>query len=71
MEHAKKTVQDLEKKLDGLNNEAKKLKTAINCLCEVLGEPPRYTDITAAPQRNFSTRPDEYYGRPLATIPSF
>ena len=68
MEHAEQTIADLEKRLQELNAEALRIKTAINCLCEVIGQPHRYEEATPKTKQGLSTRPDEYYGRPLATV---
>ena len=68
MEHAKQTIIDLEARLQELAAETSKIKSAINCLCEVMGEPPKYADDVEKPDKIAGQRPDEYYGRPLATV---
>jgi hypothetical protein len=68
MMHAEQTIADLEKRLNELEAEKQRIKTAINCLCEVMGQPRRYDESASEQQRVFQTRPDQYYGRPLATV---
>lgn len=68
MKHAEQTIADLEAQLQEIQSKARKIKSAINCLCEVIGEPPKYKDIEEKPAKKASQRPDEYYGRPLATV---
>lgn len=68
MKHAQQTIADLEGRLQELEAEAKKIKNTINCLCEVMGEPLKYEDIEEKPAKMAGQRPDEYYGRPLATV---
>lgn len=67
MKHAQQTIADLEARLQQLNAESQKIKSAINCLCDVMGEPPKY-DLDEKPEQMGGQRPDEYYGRPLATV---
>jgi len=68
MEHAQQTITDLEKRLEELDIEAQRIKTAINCLCEVMGQPRKYEEVENNTHKKTQTRPDEYYGRPLATV---
>ena len=68
MEHARKTIVDLEVKLSDLNEEAKKIKNTINCLCEVIGQSVKYTELEDKQNIGGAPRSDEYYGRPLATV---
>jgi len=68
MNHAEQTIIDLESRLKELNAETKKIKTAINCLYEVMGKQPKYDDVEEKHEIRASQRPDEYYGRPLATV---
>lgn len=68
MEHAQQTITDLENRLKELGAEGLRIKTAINCLCEVIGQPRRYEETTTEKHQATTTRPDQYYGRPLATI---
>jgi len=67
MKHAQQTIADLEVRLEQLNAESQKIKSAINCLCEVMGKPPKY-DLEDKPDKISNLRADEYYGRPLATV---
>lgn len=68
MEHAEQTINDLETRLQELNAETKRIKTAINCLCEVTGQPPKYDETIEKPAQTLLPRSDEYYGRPFATV---
>lgn len=68
MKHAQQTIVDLEKRLTELAAEEHKIKSAINCLCEVMGEPPKYDEAVEKPSKTAGLRPDEYYGRPQATV---
>jgi hypothetical protein len=67
MEYAKKTIEVLEQKLKQLESDVAKIKTTINCLCDVMGEPIRYSDVGGDPKMS-PPRRDQYFGRPLATI---
>jgi len=68
MTHAEQTIADLEKRLKELEVEEQRLKTAINCLCEVMDKPHRYEETSQKAKKSTRTRPDEYYGRPQATV---
>lgn len=68
MKHAEQTIADLEARLQELDAEAQRIKTAINCLCEVMGQQPKYEEISPKPAHNVKPRSDQYYGRALATI---
>jgi hypothetical protein len=68
MKHAEQTIADLESRLKELDTEAQRIKTAINCLCEVMGRAPMYDEVVQNNKKSSRTRPDEYYGRPLATV---
>lgn len=62
------TVLQLEKRLGELKSEADKIKTTINCLCEVMGEQPKYVLDDTGSGKAPPPRPDQYFGRPLATV---
>ena len=68
MKHAEQTVADLEARLQELEAESRKIKSAINCLCDVMGLPPKYEDIEDKHNVPKVQRADEYYGKPLATV---
>ena len=68
MKHAEQTIADLENRLKELQEESHKVKSAINCLCDVTGQPPIYDEIEEKPSKSVTIRSDEYYGRPLATV---
>ena len=68
MNHTEQTIADLESRLGELQMESDKIKTAINCLCDVTGQPPRYDEVIEKASKINGRRSDEYYGRPLATV---
>ena len=68
MEHAQQTINDLEARLKDMDKESRKIKAAINCLYEVMGKPAKYKDIEEKQTSGGAPRPDEYHGRPLATV---
>lgn len=68
MRHAEQTITDLETRLQELDAESRKIKSAINCLCDVIGLPQKYQDIEEERKTTNVQRADEYYGRPLATV---
>ncbi len=68
MEHARKTIADLESRLKEINTEAVRIKTAINCLYEIMEQPPKYDEVVEKTDNNLSLRSDEYYGKPLARV---
>jgi len=43
--HAEQTIVDLEARLQELETEAQRIKTAINCLCEVMGQQLKYDEV--------------------------
>lgn len=68
MMHTEQAIADLEKRLSELKAEEQKVISAINCLCDVTGQPRKYEETTPEQHQNSQTRPDQYYGRPLATV---
>jgi hypothetical protein len=54
----------LEEQLEDLQKETQETKRMINSLLRKVGKPPRYTD---AEEKYSNARPDQYYGKPLAT----
>lgn len=54
----------LEEQLEDLQKEVQETKRMINSLLRKVGKPPRYPD---ADEKYSNTRPDQYYGKPLAT----
>ena len=57
-------VSVLEEQLEELQKEVRETKRMINSLLRKMGKPPQYPD---ADEKYSSTRPDQYYGKPLAT----
>ena len=65
------SIDSLEDKLAGLEQQARGLKTAINALLELSGAPKRYSKAEISPESAPSLgtmRADLFYGRPLATV---
>jgi hypothetical protein len=64
-----KAIDEMQVKLQAKLNEASELKKAINTLCSVMGTPAMYADVEAESASGAigPTRPDIYYGKPLAT----
>ena len=67
MKDIEQAVKPLEDKLQLALAEVKKLKSAVNAYYEAMGEPIKYPD-TGQESVQGAARPDEYYGRPLATV---
>ena len=59
MKHAKQTINDLEDRLQELEAESRKIKSAINCLCDVIGLPPKYKGIEDEHNTTKAQRADE------------
>lgn len=68
MENIGQMTKPLEAKLQIAMAEVKKLKTAINCYYEAMGQPAKYLDVEQESIQGALPRPDEYFGRPLATV---
>jgi DNA-directed RNA polymerase delta subunit len=68
MKHARQTIADLEARLQELNAESQKIRSAINCLYEVMGEKPKYDEVEEKSSQIAMLISDEYYGKPLATV---
>lgn len=68
-ESLQKAIEEMQTKLQSKLNEAAELKKAINTLCSVMGTPAMYADVEAESASGAigPTRPDIYYGKPLAT----
>jgi hypothetical protein len=71
-ESTKITVEKYQAKLAALDAQARKIKTAINGLYELEGEEIPYPDAenasAEASNRPMTIRPDQFFGRPLATV---
>ncbi|MEX2315552.1 MAG: hypothetical protein WD669_00255 [Pirellulales bacterium] len=71
-ENMQNAIAELQRHLDGLNEQAIDTKKTINSLCRVMGEPALYTDADLAPtdtsSRSFQLNGDEYFNRPLAGV---
>ena len=66
--HTEQTIEDLENQLKELESKVQRTKNAINSLCELIGQPRRYEETITEKHRTTIARPDQYYGRPLATV---
>lgn len=60
-------IRDLQDKLRPHEQEIKKIKTAINLLCELDGKPPMYTGLDSTPEISTQLQGDEYHNIPQAT----
>lgn len=71
-ESTKATIEKFQAKLAVLDGQARKIKMAINGLCELEDEPLMYPDADGntaeAAVRPLTIRPDQFFGRPLATV---
>ncbi len=68
-DHVKKTIDDLEVDLRTKEEAVRSVKLMINQLCKLAGVPERHVveGAGSAPAVT-SIRPDQFYGRPLATV---
>ncbi len=66
-DHMAKAIEELESKLQGQNEAAKKTKRAINTLCEAAGVATRYPDVDVHDDVRGAFRNDQFYGQPLAS----
>jgi hypothetical protein len=68
-DHVLKTLEDLERKLNGQVAAVVATKRLINQLCEIAGIPARYQDAEAELKAgpSLSIRSDQFYGQPQAT----
>jgi len=67
----KATIEKYQAKLAVLDTQSRKIKIAINGLYELESEEPPYKDIEetqGSSSRPLTIRPDQFYGRPLATV---
>jgi hypothetical protein len=61
-------IEELEEHLAAQLDEVAETKKMINALSKRMGEEPRYPDVSV--EQTGMVRPDQYYGRPLATAAS-
>lgn len=61
------SIDDLENKLIDQQQEVLQTKRAINLLCSMLGEEPRYEEVLEVSKAKSNTKRDEYFNKPLAT----
>ena len=68
-EHIARTLEDAERKLLEQQGAVKDTKKLINGLCQMMGQPSRYTDLDEpAIAATGTRRGDEYYGKALAWV---
>lgn len=67
VEHLRKSIAELQKKLKQQLNEVNKTKQAINYLSEILGEPAPYSIEDSNVPEEILIRPDSFFGKGLAT----
>ncbi|MFZ3340892.1 MAG: hypothetical protein WA213_08425 [Terriglobales bacterium] len=60
-------IEQLRRKLDEQTKAATETKQAINLLLKMSGQPAQFSDTDANSATGFSIRPDQFYGKPLAT----
>jgi hypothetical protein len=61
-----KTIEKVSAQIASLEEEVVKKKEMVNSLCEMEGEQPLFPDV-ARISGALSFRPDQFYGRPVAT----
>jgi hypothetical protein len=73
MDHVLKTIEDVERTIEGLQLEIRKKQELVNQLCGLADLPLKYglsdhpSAATASTGRGIAVRPDEFFNRPLAT----
>ena len=67
MDHKSKTIADLQEKLKTVEQEANKIKRAINLLCELDGKQPMYSNFDEMSKATTQLNGDEYHNMPQAT----
>jgi hypothetical protein len=68
-DHVSKTIEMVQGQIAELDQQLLVKKQMVNGLCEIAGRPPIYGDAEMASRTtSTTTRPDEYYGKALATV---
>jgi len=71
-ESMRSTIAELQRHLEGLDQQAIDTKKTINSLCRVMNEPPLYTEVelssSVAQPSSQQLNGDEYFNKPLATV---
>jgi Arc/MetJ-type ribon-helix-helix transcriptional regulator len=67
-EHIRKAIEELEQKLQPIENQAQELKTAINSLAKCIELPPPYPETSESKGSSTQIRFDQFHGQPLATV---
>lgn len=67
-DHVLTTIELIQKQIAELDQDLLQKKRMVNDLCGLVDRPPLYDDADLASRSaTTATRPDEYYGKPLAT----
>lgn len=61
-------IAELLAKLETQERDVLKTKKTINNLLEHIGQPPMFEEVEEKSRANLTVRPDQFYGRPLATV---
>ncbi|MEM9352555.1 MAG: hypothetical protein AAGA92_06045 [Planctomycetota bacterium] len=68
-DHIARTIDDIQQQISELESELTYKKRIVNDLCGLASRPAIYSDADLVSKSSqVSTRPDEYYGKPLATV---
>ncbi len=67
-EHFRQSIAALQRKLHLQEGQVADTKRLINLLRQEAGEPPLYAEHISSGEGVSAIRPDQYYGRPLATV---
>lgn len=68
-DHVLTTIELVQKQVADLDQQLLQKKRMVNDLCGLVGRPPLYGDAELMSRSaTTNTRPDEYYGKPLATV---
>jgi hypothetical protein len=66
-EATQKVLGDIHAKIESRLEEVSKLKKTANMIADMAGQSPIYADVDEQSRAVGPTRPDAYYGKPLAT----
>lgn len=67
-DHISKTIEMVQSQIHDLERELNDKKKMINELCKLNNQQPLYADTDSVSDVKLSVRPDEYYGKALATV---
>jgi hypothetical protein len=63
----RQSIEKLTKQLEEQEAQVAKTKSAINVLCEALGEQPRFSEVLSESRKVLRIRPDAFYSKAFAT----